>query len=110
MTTVPIGTLLAGGPTVARWDTLPLHPPVDASAPTSAVHPFMNLRNKYYIREQSVFIARVQPPVKKAVQPELLAAVGMSSTNRLPDEALRQYALGAQLTNLRNTFYQTAKQ
>lgn len=89
---------------------LALRPPFDASAPSSAVHPFMNLRNKYYVREQSVFIARVQPPVKKAINPELLGAVGMSSSNRLPDEALRQYAFGAQIANLRNTFYQTAKQ
>lgn len=88
---------------------MPLHPPFDASAPTSAVHPLMNLQNKYYPMEQLRPIGRTNPPVPKAITREIQGAVGGGSTYRTPDEWLRQYALGAHLANLRNSFYQTVQ-
>lgn len=81
-----------------------------------AIRPLENLRNRYYassssywytVPTQAARIARTNPPVKAAISPVTLSASGMGSTYRLTDESLRQYSLGAYLTNMRNTYYQT---
>lgn len=73
----------------------------------SAIRPLENLRNRYYIREQSLNIARTNPPVKAATTQVTLSASGMGSTYRLTDEALRQYSLGTYLHNIGSSYYQT---
>jgi len=83
--------------------------------PFSAIRQMENRRNRYYavaadlglVPSQAHHIARTNPPVKAATAPVTLSAAGMGSTYRLNDEALRQYSLGAYLTNMRQTYYQT---
>jgi hypothetical protein len=90
-------------------------PFIDGGHP-NGVRPMENLRNRYYasssildqtVSSQAMTIARTNPPVKAATSPVALNKSGMGSTYRLSDEALRQYSLGAYLTNIRNSYYQS---
>lgn len=73
----------------------------------SAIRPWENLRNRYYVREQAQLIARTNPPVKAAISPVTLSSSGFGQTYRLSDEALRQYSLGTFLLNAQQSYYQT---
>jgi hypothetical protein len=92
-------------PTVKN-DILEQTPFINGGHP-NAVRPLENLSNRYYGIPQSFHIARTNPPVMAATSPVALNKTGMGATYRLSDESLRQYSLGAYLTNMANSYYQT---
>lgn len=86
-------------------DILVLEPHINGGHP-SAIRPLENLRNHYYATFQAIPIARTNPPVKKETTPVTFVD-GAGATYRLSDEALRQYSLGAYLTNAKMSYYQS---
>lgn len=92
---------------VTRQDLLPQPLFVNHSQP-SAIFPWQNLRNHYYPEVQSFRIARTNPPV--GWSPLFTYQKGWGASYQLSDEAQRQYALGASLTNGAPQWFNTAKQ
>lgn len=96
-----------------QYTTLRRAPFVDGSHP-SAIRPYVNLKNRFYVPQQVRLIGPAEPYVKQMQHNTINGAAntvfdfGPAASYRMTDETLRQFAVATLITRQQQSFFKTA--